>query len=93
MRDAKKGTYNGQTTYCPVNGWDCPYYQKGVCHVDDPVEDCDDWIFFFSSWEEWEEANEEVDEEELEENHEWSMGNYDIEMGFDPYAGCYTDDC
>ena len=40
-----------------------------------------------------EEADKEVDEEELEENHEWGMGNYDIEMGFDPYAGCYTDDC
>ena len=27
-RNAEQGTYNGEITYCPVNGWDCPYYKK-----------------------------------------------------------------
>ena len=44
MRDAKKGTYNGDFTYCTVNAYgDCPYCdQCGICHIDNPVEDCDD---------------------------------------------------
>lgn len=33
--------------FCPVNGWDCPYWKKdGSCSMvdngDDPVEKCDD---------------------------------------------------
>lgn len=103
MRDSKAGTYNGELTYCPVNGWDCPYCDKnGVCHVDDPCEDCDDWLSAWTSWEEWEQADEPSDEKEdfSEEEIEWAKGHfgyeepeYDIEMGFDPYSGCYTDDC
>ena len=23
-RNIEQGTYNGEITYCPVNGWDCP---------------------------------------------------------------------
>jgi len=55
MRDATKGTYNGETTYCPVNAYgDCPYCdQCCVCHIEDPMEDCDDWGMFYSSWFEW----------------------------------------
>ena len=53
-RNAEQGTYNGGTTYCTVNGWDCPYYKNGVCHIDDPIEDCDDFGTFFESWEDWE---------------------------------------
>lgn len=42
--------------HCPVNGWDCPYYQKkeingtleeGVCTIGDPISECDD---FYSMW-------------------------------------------
>ena len=22
--------------YCPVNGWDCPYYEEGLCKIDNP---------------------------------------------------------
>lgn len=29
--------------HCPVNGWDCPYYKNGICELDDPMEDCDDF--------------------------------------------------
>ena len=42
--------------YCPINGWDCPYYDEGVCYIADPVEECDDFNSFFESWEEWEDA-------------------------------------
>lgn len=53
-RNTEQGTYNSETTYCPVNGWDCPYYKNGVCYIDDPIEDCDDFGSFFESWEYWE---------------------------------------
>ena len=59
MRDSAKGTYNGDTTFCPVNAYgDCPYCdQCNVCHIDDPLEDCDDWGAFWSSWDEWQQAD------------------------------------
>lgn len=55
MRDAKAGTYNGEPTYCTVNAiGDCPYCDKcGICHIDDPIEDCDDFSTFFEDWEDW----------------------------------------
>ena len=29
--------------YCPVNGFDCPYFgEKGECHCENPLEECDD---------------------------------------------------
>ncbi len=54
-RDAKEGTYNGDITFCTVNAYGaCPYCdQCGVCHIEDPQRDCDDWKFFWDSWEEW----------------------------------------
>ena len=45
-----------EPTYCPVNGWDCPYYRKGVCFIENPLEDCLDWQNMWDSWEEWEDA-------------------------------------
>lgn len=57
-RNAEQGTYKGQKTYCPVNAWDCPYFGEDmVCHIDDPFEDCDDWMCTcgVENWEEWEE--------------------------------------
>ena len=49
------GTRNGQKIFCPVNPYtDCPYCDKeGVCHIADPIEDCDDFACFFESWDEW----------------------------------------
>ena len=30
--------------YCPVNGWDCPYWcYDGTCKLENPAEDCDDY--------------------------------------------------
>lgn len=56
-RDAEQGTYAGQPTYCTVNAiGDCPYCDKNlICHIDDPMEDCDDFACFFDGdWDEWE---------------------------------------
>lgn len=33
--------------YCPVNGWDCPYFLNGECGLEDPYKDCDD---FAAQW-------------------------------------------
>lgn len=33
--------------YCPVNGWDCPYYKDGECGIESPYEECDD---FYAIW-------------------------------------------
>lgn len=33
--------------YCPVNEWDCPFWQKdGTCSLESPIEDCDDYAFY-----------------------------------------------
>jgi len=57
-RDAWAGTYKTQTTYCPMGDYiDCPYCDKyGICHTEDPFEDCDDWcaICGAEDWDEWE---------------------------------------
>ena len=29
--------------YCPVNGWDCPYYKNNECGMENPYKDCDDF--------------------------------------------------
>lgn len=52
--------------YCPVNGWDCPYWKKdGNCGmVDegfDPVKECDDAAMF---WKIFDDIMDEFDEEE-----------------------------
>ncbi len=47
--------------YCPVNGWDCPYWQEGgVCTIPgDPIEECDDFAGFWDPEDEyWEEVEE-----------------------------------
>lgn len=55
-RDIEKGTLDGQVTYCSVNGLDCPYFGKdGICHIDNPFEDCN-WYDFWSDYDEWKEA-------------------------------------
>lgn len=38
--------------FCPVNGWDCPYWKEdGSCSMvdngDDPVKECDDAAVFW----------------------------------------------
>ena len=34
--------------FCPVNGWDCPYFKKdGSCSLSNVENECDD---FYSIW-------------------------------------------
>lgn len=80
MRNAKEGTYNGAPTYCPVNAYgDCPYCdQCNICHIDDPMQDCDDWQFFWDSWFEWENIDTITDDRENFANEEitWAKERY-----------------
>ncbi|MDT3386412.1 MAG: hypothetical protein LIR46_01385 [Bacteroidota bacterium] len=51
--------------YCPVNGWDCPYFDANGCCMmypdTDPIKECDDFAMF---WEEGENYIVDLDEEE-----------------------------
>lgn len=70
MRNAEKRTYAGDKTYCPTRAYgDCPYCdQHNVCHIDDPIEDCDDFAWVYPTWNEWF-INGEGDIEESEEEN------------------------
>ena len=49
------GTHKGEFVFCPVNGWNCPYWGKGnICYRDDPMKNCLDFSYIFKSWEYWE---------------------------------------
>ena len=48
------GYHNGEPIFCPVNAWECPYYDNGMCFIRDPMGDCDDFASMFDGWEEWE---------------------------------------
>lgn len=44
-----------QHFHCPVNAWDCPYYEDDprnnhhcICTMSDPMNDCDDFAY---AWE------------------------------------------
>ena len=30
---------------CPVNDWDCPYFDGGICTIGNPVKECDDYFY------------------------------------------------
>lgn len=35
-------------TFCPVNGWDCPYFKSnGSCDLEDVEKYCDDFYTFW----------------------------------------------
>lgn len=76
-----------KTVYCPVNGWDCPYFKtNGICTIENPYDNCDDYAAiedFFSD----------LPDEDDEPDYEDELREMDLEMGYDPYLGCYTDDC
>ena len=43
-----------QHCHCPVNAWDCPYWQNGgICGLDDPMADCDDFASMYDEDEEY----------------------------------------
>lgn len=83
LRNAEAGTYANQPTYCTVNAiGDCPYCDKaGICHIDDPQAECDDWAAFFDSWEDWLALGEDDISDDVDE------------CGFNPYEGGYDYDC
>lgn len=56
FENESNGMHKGEVIYCPVNAYgDCPYCDQCiVCHIADPMKDCDDFSVFFESWEEWE---------------------------------------
>lgn len=66
--------------YCPVNGWDCPYFDANGCCMmypdTDPIKECDD---FASVWDEGDDYI--VDPEE---DYEPDVD----ETFYDPYMGC-----
>ena len=57
MREVNKdnwesdGMRNGEPIYCPVNGWDCPYFDANGCCMmypdTDPIDECDDFSTFW----------------------------------------------
>ena len=47
------GKHKGETIYCPVNGWDCPSYEDGICYIRDPMEEFGDFSVCFDSYIKW----------------------------------------
>lgn len=51
--------------YCPVNGWDCPYWRKnGTCSMKEeegvhPKDECDDYALFDEMFKEFDDDEEE----------------------------------
>ena len=34
--------------YCPTNAFDCPYWRTGgKCAIDEPIEECDEYMYFY----------------------------------------------
>ena len=67
--------------YCPVNGWDCPYFKNNFCTIENPEENCDNFALiadFFSD----------LDDEEDEPDYEDELRAMDPmwdDPNFDPY--------
>ena len=76
-----------KVVYCPANAWDCPYYDANGCCMmypdTDPLKECDDFAYF------WKEGEDYV----CDTDEDYEPANIDDDRGFDPYLGCYTDDC
>ena len=83
MRSAMQGTYNGDTTFCPVNAYgECPYCdQCNVCHMPDPLAGCEDWRMFWPTWDEWINADTITDDREDFAEEEIDIGR--IYYGYD----------
>lgn len=55
-KNKTNATHEGEDVFCPVNAYgDCPYCdQCNLCHIDDPIENCDDFACLFGNWLYWE---------------------------------------
>lgn len=78
-------------TPCDEIGWDglhhCPYCDDG-----DTV-DCERYCFFEED-EEVYECDDAWDDWDIEPSRDdWDEIDCDYEMGYDPYLGCFSDDC
>lgn len=66
--------------YCPVNGWDCPYFDANGCCMmypdTDPIKECDDFAAV------WDEGDDYI--VNPEEDYEPDVD----ETFYDPYMGC-----
>lgn len=66
--------------YCPVNGWDCPYFDANGCCMmypdTDPIKECDDFATFWDEGEDYICDTDEVYEPDVDETF------------YDPYMGC-----
>lgn len=73
-------------TFTPCDDGVCPYDAQYNC-------DCEYWC----GAEEPQDIPEEWDDDEIEDDeedyYEYSDTIYDLDCGFDPYMGCYSDDC
>lgn len=38
---------NKKRIYCPANGWDCTYWKDGICTIENPIEECDNFGYFW----------------------------------------------
>jgi len=69
--------------FCPVNGWDCPYFDANGCCMmypdTDPIKECDDFATF------WEEGEDYICD--TDEDYEPDEPDVD-ETFYDPYMGC-----
>lgn len=61
LANQKPGRIIGEVTplplvehiHCPVNGWDCPYWKNGICTIEDPYSECDDFATIYNEDDEW----------------------------------------
>lgn len=37
---------------CPVFDFTCPYYERGYCTLENPIEECDDYAMMYDDEEE-----------------------------------------
>lgn len=63
---------------------------KGLIEISGKYVD-EDYIDDVQGWLSAEDILERIDRERMEEQIMWE--EEDMEMGYDPYLGCYTDDC
>lgn len=89
------GTRNGKLIHCPIGDVTCPYCDKdNICHIADPLEECDDFGAYYDSWDEYEGQNCPGDCESCD-RWDWCQDIDDDvdETGFNPFEGGYDYDC
>ena len=66
--------------YCPVNGWDCPYFKNNFCTIENPEENYDDFALiadFFSDLDDEEEDEPDYEDELRAMDPMWDDPNFD----------------